>query len=743
MGSFFQTPFIEEAVDKSVVILDRDLKVLSIDLTGDDKFRHWVGLETINPQYVKKILEKEDQYFYYHYGVNPISFLRASYYYFFSSRDKGGASTITMQLARLYYKLETKSLAGKLLQVFAASFIEYRMSKKQILEAYFNLIPMGRNIEGIETAALYLFHKNTMNLTPSELNFLSFLPQNPSLLTYLYNKDFQRFHSILKKTYEGIAYKDSVELIKSLRIAKSRPFHAPHFSEYIKTQTDKKIVKTTLSLDYHLKIDKILKNYIEKVKERGVKNATSLLIDSTNNSIVAYIGSADFHNNSIQGQVNGLMALRSPGSTLKPFIYGMAFDEGMLHGKSIVLDSPLPYRTPENYDRTYIGPITVEKALITSRNIPAVFINNELQAKNKGLFTLLNNLYPSLAKNKSYYGSSIALGALELSSLHLGELYSMLSNNGEYRKVNSIVHEEEDKSISFMSAEASIMVKDILKNHSRPEFGHSEPFTQQAGDVYWKTGTSFGFRDAWAAGIWNKYILVTWVGDFKGKSNPYLVGSISAAPLFFEIIDYLRHEAERDESIELQHSYHANLTEVDVCSVSGDLPNEYCQALVSTLFIKNKSPIHKCQIHRKVKLSKSSHLRICPEFRGESYEKVFEFFSNDKLSIYQKHGLNLKLPPGYDSQCQEKVISQNQGLEPVIISPKIGFTYISKDGEAIIPLHARADSDSQELSWYIKSELIRKSPVNKTATVVLNKGTHTLKVIDNFGRVAFREVIIK
>jgi penicillin-binding protein 1C len=743
IGLFFQSPIIENRVAKSVVVFDKNQNVLTLGLTKDDKFRYWVNLKSVNKKFVSEIIEKEDRYFYYHFGVNPISFLRSSFYYFFTNKSMGGASTITMQLARLYFSLDTKGPLGKMNQVMHALYLEYRMSKKQILESYLNLIPMGRNIEGIETASLYLFQKKSEKLTKLERDFLLLLPQRPGLLSQFYKKNYKTLVTSLSSKYENLNEMEIEELVKSLSLSSSRPFYAPHFTRLLQSKSSARKIISTLDLKHQKNIQKIIDKYLTQIKDRGISNATLILVDTKLNEVVSYIGSADYTNNQIDGQVDGLLARRSPGSTLKPFIYAIAFEHGMLHAKSIVFDSPLPYRTPENYDRTYLGPISVEKALITSRNIPAVYINNELQKKNIGIHNLLNNIYPAVSAKKSHYGSSIALGALELSSIHLAQLYAMLANNGEFQHLKMYKGQKRNSKISFLSPESSIMIKDILSKHTRPNFGSSASFTNKKGDVYWKTGTSFGFRDAWAVGLWGRYALVTWVGDFRGKSNPYLVGSISAAPLFFKTIDYLRHEVEYEPTDELAHKYHDHLAEVEVCAVSGHLPNKFCDSMVKTLFIKNKSSIKKCQIHRRIKLAKNSNLRACVEYTGETYDKVYEFFTSDKMKVYAKHGLNLKVPPRYDDQCLQYVTAHSRGVKPLIISPKIGFTYISQKGSASIPLEARADSDSLRLSWYLDNELIKTSSINKITTISLNKGSHLLKVVDSFGREAQREVLVK
>lgn len=740
-GGFFFLDFHLD-LDTSRVVLDRKGRLLSMELTGDDKFRYWQKLGEVEPSYRDFILKKEDRYFFYHPGVNPVSLASATFDYLITGRNKRGASTISMQLARLYYGLNTRSPLGKLKQIFAAFWLEFIMQKSSILESYLNLIPMGKNIEGFETASLYYFRKSGSELTRDEFNFLTLLPQRPYLIRSFHLNRWKDFKVGWGLLYPQLSFDESSQLLKKLRIYNERPFFAPHATRQILIDSERKKIITTLDLDWQNHLEQILARYIKNQNSVGIYNAASMVIDNESGEILSYIGSANFFNDKIHGQVDGLTSKRSPGSTLKPFIYGLSFQKGLYHPKSILFDSPLPYRTPENYDRRYRGPLTLEDALITSRNIPAVFVNNELQRSQDGVYSFLDLVYP-LNKGRGHYGSSIALGALEVNAWQLGELYTALANNGEFK--NLILEQGVQRdTISILSEEASVMVKGILMKNPRPRYQNSQAFSQQNGEVYWKTGTSFGFRDAWSVGIWQKYTIVTWVGDFTSKSNPYLVGSISAAPLFFQFVDFLRSESKSLKDFDLKHLYHKNLTEVEVCSISGHLPNQDCDVTTKSTFWPGKSPIKKCDIHKRIFVARDSGLRVCPKYSGPTISKVFEFFSSETRDLYQDYGIVLKLPPDYHPVCKNQLVSQNLGDAPEIISPKRGFTYIREEGKlALIPLQARASVSSKELSWYLEDRLLGKSRPGALFTVNLARGNYLLRVIDESGRMSRRVIRVK
>lgn len=729
-------------VPRSVVVFDDANNLISIELASDDRFRYFHKLSDFDPLFVDQIKNKEDRFFYWHFGVNPVSFARASMFYLIGKKNRGGASTITMQLARLYYGLDTRSPLGKINQVIHAFWLELTMSKTSILEAYLNLIPMGRNIEGYETGAFYFFRKEGKFLNQHQRNFLSLLPQKPYLLEEFQNKNFKAWESSWTILYPRLKSSESLELLKNIVIHDSRPYQAPHYTYQLQKRSSLKRLNGTINTKLQSNIEGIVSRYIKSIQSKGIENASVLILDSETSEIKTYIGSADFHNDQIQGQVDGVKSERSPGSTLKPFIYAKAFEKGLIFPKSIVYDSPLPYRTPENYDRYFKGPMTVEQALITSRNVPAVWINNELQADREGLYSLINPIYP-VPHPKGYYGSSIALGALEMNSLQLGELYMALANNGEFSKAHWL-KEDVTAKLNIFSEEASVLVKDILRKNPRPQFESSQEYSDHIGEVYWKTGTSFGFRDAWAVGIWNKYVIVTWLGDFKSVSNPFLVGSISAGPLFFKIVDFLRGEQRSLKDYDLSHLYHKNVSEVEVCPVSGKLPNDDCPATIKSLYISGVSSIEKCKLHQKIKLSKDNQLRVCPAFKGETTEKVFEIFSSAKAEVYKQYGIKLKLPPRFEKICRSEVVFSKGHRKPIIISPKSGMIYISEKPEgAIVALEARVDSVAVELSWYLNEQLVAQTKIGETKSIVLKKGYHSLKVVDNLGRVSERSVRVR
>jgi len=591
-------------------------ELLRMTLSDDDKYRvrnkksiHALELE-------EAFLKKEDQYFYYHYGVNPFSLLRAAFKTYVLKNRIIGGSTITMQLARLHYKLNTRNVLGKMDQIFKAIWLELSYSKKEILTAYLNLVPFGKNIEGIEAASYIYFQKQARDLSSLEASFIASIPQNPALMNM--HTSFSRVPVYLEKKawelYLSLNPQGEKKEIFSYGI-ENLPFKAPHFSNWILSTTKKRSISSTLNTNLQTALEKSMDSYIFRKQGQGIKNASAILLDYKTMQLKAMVGSADFHDSSINGQVNGALALRSPGSTIKPFIYGLAFQEGLIIPQSILFDAPLKFRTPENFDQKHVGPITAEQALVQSRNIPAVDLASRLSQKR--LHTFLRDLFPHRVSSRDIYGSSLSLGGLEFSMLDLVQLYAMLGNDGQWRSILTHKESEEiEKSIKLKSF-ASSMVLDVLSKNLRSDSIY-ESFLEKNIKVHWKTGTSFGFRDAWSIGVFGQYVLAVWIGDFSGKGHPSYIGGQAAGPLFFEIFDKLSGE------LNSEFALNKSLKEVSVCSVSGKLPNTNCKATVKSLFMPGVSPIEKCKIHRAYYVDIDTGLRICTNDKVRAKEKVFE-----------------------------------------------------------------------------------------------------------------------
>jgi penicillin-binding protein 1C len=746
-------PDLEQSYTSSRQVFDKDNRLLRMTLSKDQKYRYWVKLNHIPKPLVEAFLLKEDRSFYYHPGVNPLALIRSIYQTYIIKNGVYGGSTITMQLARLHYNLSTRSISGKLNQILHATWLELLYSKEQILEAWLNLIPMGRNIEGVYAGSRIYFQKDLNDVNLTDILLLAVIPQNPSTLnaltksgpipTKLKNKRNELFKKWAKhfpdKVNTGLS--SLFEMPYHLYSIDTLPFEAPHFTTEMLAQHDSKNIKTTLDSKLQNLVEHKIEDYIRRHSSAGLNNAAAILVHSKSRKILASVGSADFHNHKISGQVNGINAKRSPGSTLKPLLFALAFDQGLIIPQSLVIDGPTDFVSPKNFDQSLLGPISAEQALYLSRNIPATDLLR--QVKSPRLYDVLKTLGISKIKPKGHYGSSLILGALELTPKEIAFLYTIIAENGlvaplQSVEVNSqLAQRSKENDLYIVSPSAAVMTKDILGKTPRPNQHFDQNMIAKSKDVYWKTGTSFGFKDAWTAGVYGPYTLVVWVGDFAGRSNTQFIGAKSAAPLFFEIIDSL---SAGDDS-EFNHEYADKLSSVEVCNISGQLPNKFCPKTKESLFIPGVSPIHQCKVHRLITINAKTKKRACAETKGLTEQHIYEVWPAHINKLFKAQGFARKSPPPYGPECSLQN-TEDTGEAPKVLSPRLGVIYQAKikQGLAEVPFKAQADGDVKKIFWYVNKRYLGSSKSDETAMFKLAPGSYNIKVVDDQGRTGTRHL---
>jgi len=401
---------ILKGVSFSHAYFDRDGKLLNIFLTTDDKYRIRANLGDFPPQLIEAALLQEDRYFYGHFGFNPMSMARAGWETYVKKERRVGASTITMQLARLRYGLYTRSLPGKIRQSFTALFLEICLTKQEILEAYLNLVPCGGNIEGFPTAAWYYFGKDMKNLSLSEMLSLAVIPQNPAkrapmnAANELIEARGLLYAAWLQEHPDDALLQAEMDLPPYLE--NRFPRRLRHLTEYLNTQPlpQTNRYNTTINVNVQNIVERELESFLVRNRGWGIKNGSILLIDHTTMEVQAAVGSADYFDDDIQGQVNGFASKRSPGSTLKPFIYALALEQGLIHPEKMLKDTPVGFSeyTPDNFKGEFKGPMHAWDALVDSRNIPAVQLAREIS--NPDLYDFLNMAGVSGLKKKIITG---------------------------------------------------------------------------------------------------------------------------------------------------------------------------------------------------------------------------------------------------------------------------------------------------------------------------------------------------
>jgi penicillin-binding protein 1C len=524
-----------------------------------------------------------------------------------------------------------------------------------------------------------------------------------------------------------------------LRSPEHLPFAAPHFVEeviadrHMRSTMMPSEIHTTLDVDLQRLFERQVSAHIQHNADRGIRNAVAIAIDTRDMGIKALVGSADYKSAEIQGQVNGALAKRSPGSALKPFIYALGFDQGVLHPQTVLRDVPTAFGpfTPENFDGRFLGPVTATEALIRSRNIPAVYVASKLESPS--FYDFLKNAGVSRMASEDHYGLALVLGGGEVTPEELGTLYAMLSNRGTLAPLRKLASDPRGQGARMLSDEASFMVMDMLRQNPRPD----DATIAQPGrlPVYWKTGTSWGFRDAWTAGIVGPYVIVVWIGNFDGAGNPAFVGVEAAAPLFFHIADALR---ARDPSMaEPPHAPPSHLKRVQVCLASGDLPNAWCPQKGTTWFIPGKSPIRVSTVHRAVTVDNATGKPTCPPFEpAKTHTEVYEYWPSDLARVFRQAGIPRRAPPALPDCTSDT--AADDGQAPQIVSPLRGEVYtkrVSRDGDERISFNATVDANVQNLYWFVDDGFVgetnAREPLMWQPTLA---GNFTLRAVDDHGR---------
>ena len=744
-------PPLADRVPLSTAVWSADEELLRVTLASDDQYRLWTPLSQMSPVLVEAFLLKEDRWFYWHPGVNPAALLRAGLRTYRGVRRQGG-STLSMQLARMLYGLKTRTAAGKFRQIAAALWLESRYSKRELLEAYLNVAPFGGNVQGVGAASRIFFGKPTSRVNLGEAVTLAVIPQSPAARTgrglqqdKLLDARAQFAAMWLARHRTSETERRQLDAPIGARPEFAMPWLAPHFVDaLLAARTGKSMrIDTTLDAGLQRTVERQIQRYIDEFGSRGIRNAAALLLDSRDMSVEAWVGSADYWNQAIDGQVDGVLAKRSPGSALKPFIYAMALDQGVLHPRTILRDAPTSFGpfTPENFDGRFFGPIAAEEALIRSRNVPAVWVS--MQLKQPNLYEFLQTAGVSQLKPESYYGLALALGGGEVTMEELAGLYGMLANQGMLRRVHaeavSSPRKPEDGA-RMLSPEAAFITLDMLRHNPRPD-DDGAPANRSHWPVAWKTGTSWGFRDAWSAGVLGPYVLVVWIGEFSGKGNPSFVGIDAAAPLFFRIADVLNIARLAEPAPELKRP--PGVSKVAVCAESGDLPNQWCPSVVDTWYIPGKSPIKVSRLHRAVAMDVVTGRPACPPYSpGATRFDVFEFWPSDMLKLFREAGMPRRVPPPLPA-CSAEDSSET----PRIASPLLGVTYTLRRSrpDGVIALEASAAADVQNVFWFDGGALIGKLRVGAGALPwhPNGEGAHLIRVIDDQGRAAERDVQVQ
>ncbi|HEY2722138.1 MAG TPA: penicillin-binding protein 1C [Chitinophagaceae bacterium] len=724
---------LPDKIEYSTIVTDNKGEVINAYLTKDQKWRMRTELNEISPLLRKTIVAKEDKYFYSHPGVNAFAVAKAFFKNIFRMKTTSGASTITMQVARAL-EHRKRNIWSKTIEMFRAFQLEMKYSKNEILQMYLNLVPYGGNIEGVKSASILYFNKNPDHLSLAEITALSIIPNRPSTLVMGKNNVLivQERNKWLKRfADEKVFTQKEIEDALAEPLTASRgtvPHYLPHLSYKLK-QTGGDIIRTNIIMNTQLKTEKLVEDYVRNLKLRNIRNAAVIVIDNKTHKIITYLGSSDFHDTTDGGQVNGAAAVREPGSTLKPLLYGLCIDAGLETPKMVVTDVGVNFAgyAPENYDKKYNGYVTVEYALEHSLNIPAVK-SLRMLGKEKLVQKLAACDFKQIKKDQNKLGLSMILGGCGASLEELTGLFSSFANEGVYISPSYLQSDTNSRKVRLISPAANYMITDILSRINRPDFPLNWQATEHMPRIAWKTGTSYGRRDAWSIGFNKNYTVGVWVGNFSGVGVADLSGANVATPLLFKIFNTIDYDNDQE-----WFSLPANCEQRKVCSETGLLPGDHCTNIVMDYFIPLVSSAKQCDNWQEIMVSpdeKISYCRNCVPENG--YKKKWYKVVDPQMQAWMEENKIAyeKIPP-HNPNC-EKIFKE--GL-PDITSPVNNTEYlISKKDKEPIQLICKTPGDVAKVYWYINNKFYKASDVGEKQFFVPDEGPVKISCTDDKGR---------
>ena len=705
----------------STSILDADGRLMDVFLTYDEQW-HLKVEDDVPDNLREAVITYEDKSFNTHHGVNFLAIARAAKNNLLGKK-RSGASTITMQVAKLAAP-KKRTYLNKFIEMMQAFKIETKLDKESILKLYLNNAPYGGNIVGYGTAARMYFQKEPKNLSWAECALLAVLPNSPGEINVEKNHErlINKRNYLLDKLFErGKLSEQQLRLAKNEPLPAERyPFErvAPHLARRLYNSENDKVIKTTIDYDLQKRMQDIVKSYVNYTNSEGITNAALIIVENKTRNVKAYVGSQDFMDMENAGQVDGIIAKRSAGSILKPFLYALSIDEGMIAPESLVQDVPMFFANfnPQNANKKYTGMVEARQALISSLNIPFVHLLD--QYGEYKFYYFLKDMIGFEENTPEKYGLSLILGTKEFSVEEIATLYTGLANYGNLIKLKYLSKEKDDISRNkiMFSKGASYLTLDTLKELVRPGLNN---LYKWKNPISWKTGTSYGKKDAWACGMNPDYTVIVWVGNFSGKGNENLSGAVSGGRLLFNVFQELDCSGRNFEE-----PYY-ELENIEVDKVTGYRINLDSVEKKTIKYPRKAKPLKMSPYYKKIFVDEND-VEVdsrSPQF-ASSHEKVVMNYPLEVVNYFIRE--NRDVSEIYHITSNEKslkILYPTPGLK--ILLPKD----IDKEQKLIVKI---ANLKNQDIYWYVDKEFIG---VDKTfeKEIELGVGNHNLIIVAQDG----------
>ncbi|MBU3010994.1 penicillin-binding protein 1C [Polaribacter vadi] len=744
----------------STVITSSNGQLLGALIADDGQWR-FPHNDSVPEKFKTCLIQFEDEHFYKHPGFNPVSIFKAFKENLQAGKVKRGGSTITQQVIRLSRDNRDRTYFEKLKELVLATRLEFRASKEKIITFWASNAPYGGNVVGLDAASWRYFNRKPSELSWSETATLAVLPNAPNLIYPGKNQDklLAKRNRLLKKlltkkVIDSLTY--NLSILEDLpQKAYAIPQMAPHLLQKINKEKKGEFVKTTIDKKLQNQTNTIVKNHYNQLSKNGIYNIAVLVLDVKTRQVLSYVGNAPTDNKH-QKSVDIIDKPRSTGSILKPFLYAAMLDNGELLPNTLVADIPTNFGSyqPENFDKKYAGAISAKLALSRSLNVPTVRMLQSFGLE-KFHHYLQKLELKDIKKSANHYGLTLALGGAESNLWDLCKSYAaMASTVNNYSENSSRYFTKEfsaptfyaDKNIDFGSKTSEKIIFDAasiyltlesLKEVNRPNAEENWEFFDSSKQIAWKTGTSFGFRDAWAIGTTKDYVVGVWVGNADGEGRPGLVGVQTAGPILFDVFDKLPNAAWFEKPFD-------EMTEIEICTKSGFRATDICEE--KTLeFVQNSGlKTQPCPYHIQVNVDESESYQVNTSCEKLENIKQKSWFVLPPLLeyYYKKQNPFYKPLPKFREDCLGDVNNSMKFIYPTeksnIFLPK---DFNGKQNELVLKV-AHSNNDAI-LYWYANNTFLGTTQELHSFAFQPKVGDFNFTVMDNFGNEIHQKITVK